>query len=188
MLNSISDRINIINDIKEGVIIISVIEKNPSISAQITKVTEQVLQTWIIEHKAQNAKSQYDFIAKQFEAKQKEFFSIQNQLAGYMDRNQNILSSSYLIQLQRLQAEFDLVNAVYSELAKQKEQAAIQLSKDTPTFSILNPVKVPMEKTGPKRSIYVLGAFFIGFILSGIWILIKKPIQKFLRGLENYSN
>jgi uncharacterized protein involved in exopolysaccharide biosynthesis len=71
-------------------------------------------------------------------------------------------------------------------MAKQKEQAAIQLSKDTPTFSVLDPVKVPKEKTGPKRSLYILGAFFIGLISSAGWALSRKPIQEFLKGLQEF--
>jgi uncharacterized protein involved in exopolysaccharide biosynthesis len=180
-------KISIANDKKEGFVSLTVIEGDPVIAAQVAKVTEEVLQDWIIEHKIKNAKSQYDFIEKQFEAKQKEFFSIQDQLASYMDRNQNILSATYLTRLERLQAEFNLVNTVYTELAKQKEQAAIQLSKDTPTFSMLDPVKVPKEKTSPKKSIYVLGAFFIGLILSAGWFLAIRPFQEFIKGLHNSS-
>ena len=166
LLGAVSGKVSIVNDKKEGIITISVVETDPIIAAQVTKVTENVLQDWISEHKMKNAKSQYDFISKQFEVKQKEFFSIQDQLAGYMDRNQNVLSATYLTRLERLQAEFDLVNTVYSELAKQKEQAAIQLSKDTPTFSVLDPVKVPKQKTGPRKNLFVFGAFFSGIILS----------------------
>ena len=187
LLNAVSGKVSIVNDKKEGIITISVIESDPIIAAQVTKVTEEVLQDWISEHKIKNAKAQYDFIAKQFEAKQKEFFSIQDQLAGYMDRNQNVLSASYLTRLERLQAEFDLINTVYSELAKQKEQAAIQLSKDTPTFSILDPVKVPRQKTGPNKSNYILIAFFIGIIFSASWFLIKNPVKIFFKSMHSKS-
>jgi uncharacterized protein involved in exopolysaccharide biosynthesis len=182
--NAVSDKVKIVTDKKEGVVTITVVESDPIVAAEVAKVTEEVLQDWIIEHKIKNAKAQYDFIAKQFESKQKEFFSIQDQLAGYMDRNQNVLSATYLTRLERLQAEFNLVNTVYSELAKQKEQAAIQLSKDTPTFSVLDPVKVPKEKTGPKKSIYVLGAFFVGLILAAGWSMAKKPILEFINGIK----
>lgn len=182
--NNIAGKVKIDTDKKEGVVSLTVIEGDPMVAAQVAKVTEYVLQDWIIDHKIKNAKAQYDFIEKQFEAKQKEFFSIQDQLASYMDRNQNVLSATYLTRLERLQAEFDLVNTVYSELAKQKEQAAIQLSKDTPTFSILNPVKVPKEKTGPKKSNYVMGAFFLGLIFSAGWFLALKPVQEFLKGMQ----
>jgi uncharacterized protein involved in exopolysaccharide biosynthesis len=181
---ALEGKVTLTADKKEGVVSISVVEVDPLVAAQVAQVTESALQDWIIEHKIKNAKAQYDFIKKQFEEKQKEFFSIQDQLAGYMDRNQNVLSATYLTRLERLQAEFDLINTVYSELAKQKEQAAIQLSKDTPTFSVLDPVKVPKEKTGPKKSIYILASFFIGFIFSSGWFLARKPIQDFYQGIQ----
>lgn len=185
--NAVSGKVKIDTDKKEGVVTITVVEGDPIVAAEVAKVTEEVLQDWIIEHKVKNAKAQYDFIANQFEAKQKEFFSIQDQLAGYMDRNQNVLSATYLTRLERLQAEFDLINTVYSELAKQKEQAAIQLSKDTPTFSVLDPVKVPKEKSAPKKSIYVLGSFFVGLIFSAGWFLAYNPVQEFLKGIRYNS-
>jgi capsular polysaccharide biosynthesis protein len=177
--------VSIANDKKEGIVSLTVVEGNPLVAAQVVQVTEQILQDWIIEYKIKKAKAQYDFIEKQFETKQNEFFSIQDQLSNYTDRNQNVLAASYLTRLDRLQAEFDLVNTVYSELAKQKEQAAIQLSMDTPTFSILDPVKVPKVKTGPKRSIYVLGAFFSGLVLSAGWFLGSKLVQGFFRGMQD---
>jgi uncharacterized protein involved in exopolysaccharide biosynthesis len=182
--NTVAGIVSIANDKKEGIVSLTVVEGNPMIAAQIAQVTESALQDWIIEYKIKNAKAQYDFIEKQFETKQKEFFSIQEQLANYTDRNQNVLAASYLTRLDRLQAEFDLVNTVYSELAKQKEQAAIQLSKDTPTFSVLDPVKVPKEKTGPKKSLFILGAFFIGLIGGAGWALGRKPVEDFFKGLK----
>lgn len=182
--NALAGIVSITNDKKEGIVSLTVEEGNPMIAAQLAQVTESALQDWIIEYKIKNAKAQYDFIEKQFEEKQKEFYSIQEQLANYTDRNQNVLAASYLTRLDRLQAEFDLVNTVYSELAKQKEQAVIQLSKDTPTFSVLDPVQVPKEKTGPKKSIYILGAFFIGLIGGAGWALGRRPVEDFLKGLK----
>ena len=187
LLSAISGKVSILNDKKEGVITISVVEGDPIIAAQVTKVTEIVLQEWISDHKKKNAKAQYDFIAKQFEEKQKEFFSIQNQLANYMDRNQNVLAATYLTQLERIQAEFDLVNTVYSELAKQKEQAAIQLSQATPTFSVLDPVKIPKKRTGPNKRMYIFVSSFIGLVLSSCWFLIKKPLHEFLEDIRTSS-
>lgn len=187
LLNNLSGKINITIDKKDGVVSISTSEADPYVAAQLTNVTEKVLQDWISNHRMKNSKAQYDFIEKQFKAKQKEFFAIQGELAEYMDRNQNVLSASYLIRLNRLQAEFDLVNSVYSELAKQKEQAAIQLSKDTPTFSVLNPVKIPMQKTGPNTKLYVVGAFFAGIIISGVWYVVQKPAKNFFKSIQSHD-
>jgi hypothetical protein len=186
--NSLAGKINLFNDKKEGFVRISVVEGDPIIAAQVAKITEEILQDWIIEYKIKNAKAQYEFIEKQFDAKQKEFYSIQEQLANYTDRNQNVLAASYLTRLDRLQSEFDLIQAVYLELAKQKEQAAIQLSKDTPTFSILDPVKVPKEKTGPKKSTYFIGYFFLGLFGMIIWALLIKPIKGFLGSFQDLNS
>jgi uncharacterized protein involved in exopolysaccharide biosynthesis len=185
--NAVAEKVSISNDKKEGIVSLTVVEKNPLVAAQVAQVTEQILQDWIIEYKIKNAKAQFDFIEKQFEAKQKEFFSIQEQLANYTDRNQNVLAASYLTRLDRLQAEFDLVNTVYSELAKQKEQAAIQLSKDTPTFSVLDPVRVPKEKTGPKKSLFIFGTCFIGLIGGAAWVFGRKPVEDFFKVLKETS-
>jgi capsular polysaccharide biosynthesis protein len=185
--NALAGIVTITNDLKLGIVSLTVVERDPSITAQMAQVIEQILQDWILEYKIKNAKTQYDFIAKQFEIKQKEFYMIQEQLANYTDRNQNVLGASYLTRLDRLQAEFDLVNTVYSELAKQKEQAAIQLSKDTPTFSVLDPVKVPKEKTGPKKSLYMLGGFFLGLISGVVWAIGYKPVRDFLKGIKETS-
>jgi uncharacterized protein involved in exopolysaccharide biosynthesis len=169
LLNAVSGKVRIENDKKEGLITISVVENDPVIAAQVTLVTEKVLQDWISEHKMKNSKAQYDFIVNQFDKKQKEFFLIQDQLASFMDRNQNVLSASYLTRLERLQSEFELIKAVYTELGKQKEQASIQLSKDTPTFSVLDPVKIPMGKTGPSKIKFISIGAFLGVVFSLVW-------------------
>jgi uncharacterized protein involved in exopolysaccharide biosynthesis len=185
--NSLEGKIKLIFDENEGFVSLSVEEGDPLIAAQVAKLTEKVLQDWIIENKIKNAKAQYDFIENQFQEKQKEFFSIQEELANYMDRNQNVLSATYLTRLNRIQAEYDLVNTIYSELAKQKEQAAIQLSKETPTFTILNPVEIPKEKTGPNKKVYFFGSFFAGLVGAALWYLVRKPIHEFLNGLKEMS-
>jgi LPS O-antigen subunit length determinant protein (WzzB/FepE family) len=45
----------------------------------------------------------------------------------------------------------------------------------------LDPVKVPLTKTGPKRSLFILGAFLTGLIFSAIWVLVSMPIKEFLK-------
>ena len=181
---SIQELISIESNKKEGYVTLTVVDGDPKVSAQVALATEAVLQDWIIDYKIKNAKAQYDFTERQFQLKQKEFFALQDELASFKDRNQNISSALFQNRLSRLEAEFSITNAVYTELAKQKEQAAIQLSKDTPTFSVIDPVAVPKEKTGPKKSLYLLGGFFLGFFLTAGYTLVKKPVTSFLSSLQ----
>jgi hypothetical protein len=66
---ALAGKISISNDKKEGVVSLTVTEGNPLIAAQVAKVTEEILQDWIIEHKVKNAKAQYDFIENTIEWK-----------------------------------------------------------------------------------------------------------------------
>jgi uncharacterized protein involved in exopolysaccharide biosynthesis len=181
---TIGGLISIESNKKEGYVTLTVVDGDPKVAAQVALATEAVLQDWIINYKIKNAKAQYDFTERQFQLKQKEFFALQDELASFKDRNQNISSALFQNRLSRIEAEFSITNAVYTELAKQKEQAAIQLSKDTPTFSVIDPVAVPKEKTGPKKSIYLLGGFFLGFFIIAGYTLVKKPVTSFLTSLQ----
>ena len=70
---------------------------------------------------------------------------------------------------QELSDAYNLASQVYQSLAEQKEQAEIAVKKDTPAFSIIEPVKVPIEKSAPKRSIImVISVFLGGFIGIGL--------------------
>jgi hypothetical protein len=175
---SLVGKINFGNDI-EGFVAIKVIENNPFVAVQIALITQTLLQDWISEFKIKKAKNNYSFISKQFETKERDFFSKQEELASYIDRNQNVLSATYSTRLSRLQAEFNLINTVYSQLAQQKEQAAIQLIMDTPTFTIIDPIKFPREKSSPNRKMYVFLGFLIGLFSASIWVFLKKPILLF---------
>jgi hypothetical protein len=186
LLGTVSSNVSISYDKKEGVISISGTERDPIIAMQLTKATEKVLLAWINEFKVKNAKKQFDFINKLFLEKEKEHVLKQNQLATFIDQNRNVVSNTYLIKLNRLQSEFDLINQVYLELAKQKEQAAIQLSKETPTFIFLDPVKLPRENSGIRKRVYVMSSFFAGFILSIFWIIIQKPVVEFFKKAQSY--
>lgn len=183
----LNDKINIGIDKKEGVVSLSVIDSSPSVAAQVAQTTEKLLQDWIIEHKVKNARIQYEFIDKQYKLKQLELYEIQDKISSYMDRNQNVISAKFETRINRLEAEYNMINSVYIELAKQKEQAAIQLSRDTPTFSVLDPVNIPKEKTGPKISLYILGSFFMGIILSVSWVLLRNPVYDFFKDLNKVN-
>ena len=177
LIKYLENLVSIETNEKEGYISLSIVDNNPLIAAQIAKATELALQKRIIDYKIENARSLYEFTSEQFNAKQKEFYALQDELAEFTDRNRNISSAQFQNQKLRLEAQYSIVNAVYTELAKQKEQAAIQVSKDTPIFSVIDPVVVPKEKTSPKRGLLLVIYTFLGVVLSIGYVLVKEPFR-----------
>ena len=177
LIKYLENLVSIETNEKEGYISLSIVDNNPLIAAQIAKATELALQKRIIDYKIENARSLYEFTSEQFNAKQREFYALQDELAEFTDRNRNISSAQFQNQMQRIEAQYSIVNAVYTELAKQKEQAAIQVSKDTPIFSVIDPVVVPKEKTSPKRGLLLVIYTFLGVVLSIGYVLVKEPFK-----------
>jgi uncharacterized protein involved in exopolysaccharide biosynthesis len=176
LYKSLEEVITVESSLEEGFVSLSVTDSDPMIAAQVAKATEVALQQRIINYKIESSKSLYDFVTAQFLEKQKEVYSTQNKLAYYKDRSRNFFTAQISVEGQRLESEFGVANAVYLELAKQKEQASIQLKKDTPIFAVLEPVVVPKEKSAPKRGLMLAIFTFLGLVLSSGYILFREPI------------
>jgi uncharacterized protein involved in exopolysaccharide biosynthesis len=102
----------------------------------------------------------------------------------FKDSNINIIDSRFVNKLNSLESELEIVNVVYQELNKQLEQSKLQVSRDTPVFSIIKSVTIPNTRSAPKRSLMVVIYTFIGFIIGCGYILIKNPLLKIIREIK----
>ena len=137
-----------------------------------------MLQEQVIAYKLEKLNDNLLFTQKQYSQKQKEFEGLQDRLALFKDRNQNIASSRFQSQLQRLQSEYDIALSVVQELAKQLETTKLQVNRDTPIFTVIEPVVVPHEREQPKRILIALIWAFLGGILSCAWVLVREPVKE----------
>ena len=161
---------------KEGFVEISFSDSDPFIAAQITNSAQSLLQRKIISQRTEFSLAQYKYTSQQYELKKQEFRAIQKEVAVFKDRNSAIGNAQFQTKLQQLEAEYSIINAVYTELAKNLEQTKLQINKDTPIFSVLNPVIVPYEKSAPKRLLLIVIYSFLGLVIGMGYILIKEPL------------
>lgn len=181
----LSKNISISVNQKEGFITLSSTDQNKNISAQIAYTAQNLLQEQIISFKNQSSKEVLDFSLKQFEEKKILYEKLQDQTAIFNDKNQNIASSLFQNKLSRLQNELNISQSIVQQLASQVEQAKLQVNKDTPVFTIIKPVTVPMERSFPNRRFYVIIFTFCGFILSIAYVLSRKSIHDFISILKS---
>jgi uncharacterized protein involved in exopolysaccharide biosynthesis len=172
-------------DDQEGLVSISVELSDRMVAAQLAQAATDLLQSNIIAFKSQSARNNLDFIKRQFESKRQEFEQIQDSIAVFKDQNLNITSSLYQNQLTRLESQFTITSSVFQELAGQVEQAKIQVNKDTPIFTIIEPVSVPLERSKPKRTMMVIIWTFLGGVFSVGWVLVKSPVQEIIKELRS---
>lgn len=182
----IIDKIITINiNQKDGFISLLSILPVAEYSANLTINAKEILQEIIIDNKIESANQNLIFSQRQLEEKKLIFDEIQAKLAYFSDSNLNSVNSFVINERDKLEAEFQIINAVVTELSKQVEQAKLQVSKDTPVFSTIKEAVIPVEKTSPKRTQIVLIFGFIGLIISIISVLIFQPLKKILLEIQS---
>ena len=170
---------------KERFVTLSASMEDPLVSAIIAKGAQEILQKNIINYKIKSASEQLEFNQKQLDLKKIEFDSLQNKLALFKDSNLNIVDSRFQNKLSGLESEFNIVSAVYQEVSKQLEQSKLQVSRDTPVFSVIKKVTIPNQRSAPKRSLTVVIYSFIGFILGCGFVLIKTPFLQIIKEIKS---
>ena len=155
----------------EGVVELTFSAYNSLMAAEMAQAAESLLQQEVINYKIQNATVQLKFTEARYEERKKEFEQTQQNLANFRDRNQNIISASLLNYEQKLQAEYDFSFSIYTELAKQLEQAKMQVAKDTPVFSVIQNVTIPIQKSSPNRPLIL-----VGFSMFGVFVALATSL------------
>ena len=135
-------------------------------AAEMAQKAQSLLQQAITEFKVKKAQEQLTFIEARYAEKEKEFNTKQKALANFQDSNRALSTSVAQTQLQQLQAESDLAFSVLTELAKQLETQKIQVKEDTPVFTVIEPVSIPVQKAKPKRSLILVIWTFLGGIVG----------------------
>ena len=170
LFNLIGEIISISVDQNDGFITILANMPNSEYAANTCINAREILQKTVIDNRISSAKQKLEYSEKQLSEKRIEFEEVQNKLAYFNDSNLNIVTSSVINERDKLEAEFQIINAVMIELSKQVEQRKLQVSEDTPVFSIIKEASMPVIRSSPKRTQMVLIFGFIGLVLSLIHI------------------
>ncbi len=186
LVESFRDRMVINVDTESGVIMVRVEMPDPIAAAQLTANIVDLLTNEITEYKIEKVRNNLEFIESSYNDAKKEFEAIQVELAEATDRNKNMSSAKAEIELKRLQHEFDVAFEVYKGLATQVEQAKIKLKEEMPVFTILEPVKIPVAKSKPRRTLMVVIFGAMGFLLSVSIIFVQFMIKD--SGILNSQN
>ena len=170
---------------KEGFITISFTDNNKNVAAQITQISQNLLQEKIIEFKNKSSKEMLDFATKQYSDKKESYEKLQDERAVFVDKNINISSSLFQNKLSRLESEVNISESIVQQLASQVEQAKLQVNKDTPVFTTIKPVTIPFERSAPKRSLIVIIFAFMGLVFSSGFVLVKEPVKEILKSIRS---
>ena len=160
-------------DKKSGIVTVAAVEPDPVVAATVARLSLEYLTDYITTYRTEKARMQVQFLTEQVAESRRKYQSSEYALSSYRDKNRNLFLNTAKIEEQRLQADYLLTQSVYNELSKQLEQAKIKVQEETPVFKVLEPAMVPLRKSGPKRTIIVLGFGVLGGILGLTYALFR---------------
>jgi capsule polysaccharide export protein KpsE/RkpR len=180
LLEKYRDRISVDVDTKTGILTLSTEMPDAVALRRIAQLSIDLLTNYVTDYKVSKAKENLDFIHEQYDEAKLEFEKTQEALGLFNDRNRNVVTALAQAESQRLQNEYNLAFEVYKGLATQLEQAKIKVKEETPVFTVLEPVKVPVEKNKPRGLILVPFSIIIGLIVGMIYVMTRKWMKSLI--------
>ncbi len=177
VLESLSQCISLSMDKKEGYLTLSVIGSEPLQTAELALKAQQLLQEEVTRLGTEKAQSELEYIQARYEEIKAEAESYQTALAAATDRSQDLASNRSRIARDRIQSKYTLANSIYNDMARQLEMAKMQVKKDTPVYTILQPVVVPSKPSNSRAKTLAMW-IFMGIVVGCGIVMVKMYYPK----------
>lgn len=190
MMKSMGQLLSLTVDKKEGYITLVANGSEPVQTAELALKAQQLLQDEITRFRTEKSQSELDYIQARYDEAKEEADRYQVALASATDRSQYVTTTTAGVGKARLQSKYNVSNTVFMELAKQLEQAKMKVKKDTPSFSIIQPVTLPTQPSNSRAKTLIVWLFLgivvgCGIVLArGYWPKVKTMLKKSEDGNE----
>lgn len=176
-MKAIAQSVTLAVDKKEGYITLSVTGSEPIQTAELAMAAQQLLQKEVTRFRTEKAQDNLDYIQARYDEIKAETEALQSQLASVRDRSQQMSTSKARIEQERIQTKYNVASSIYGEMAKQLEQAKMQVKRDTPVLTVIQPVTVPVQPSNSRAKTLVVWTF-LGFVLGCGWVIGKSYLPK----------
>ncbi|TLX73961.1 lipopolysaccharide biosynthesis protein [Labilibacter sediminis] len=164
IFNEFEDIVKVNYNNKTGIVTINAEYEEPLVVAQMVDAAVEILQKYVTEFKTKQVRQNLNFIQERYKEKEAEYTDKQKALFQYRDKHRNLVTERIDFEHQKLSDDYEIVSSVFKKMAQQVEQAKIAVSEKTPSFSIIEPAKIPIEKSGTRKLVVLI----IWGILGGI--------------------
>lgn len=161
-------------DDKNGIITLESEMEDPVVAAIVVDASKRYLVNYVEDYRTSKTTEQLVFLQKRVSESRNRQQSAEYALQSYRDRNRGAFLNVARIEEQRLQSDFTLAQSIYADLVVKLEQAKIKVKEEKPVFKVLEPSKVPMDKSSPKRFVIAFIFAVIGAVVSLIYIVFFK--------------
>lgn len=177
LMTAIGNAVSLAVDKKEGLLTLSVTGSEPIQTAELALKAQQLLQAEITRFRTEKAEAELEYVQARYKEVKAEADHYQNLLASVTDRSQSMTTTRSRVEMERVRSKYTVANSIYLEMAKQLEQSKMQVKRDTPAFTIVQPVAVPTKPSNSRAKTLIVWTF-LGFVLGCGIVLLKGYLPK----------
>ncbi|MEQ9468770.1 MAG: hypothetical protein RLN88_15275 [Ekhidna sp.] len=174
LILNIKDRILVETDTETGIMMILVDMPSPEIAAQVNKKCLQRIEAFVEEYRLGNTKGKIEYLQTQLKDAENKLNKELEILSELKDSNKAVIASDYLLRLEGQQAKYNFAFSIYAGIQQQIEQAKLSLLEEKIVIDLLEPAKVPNEKSAPRRTLIVIAFCFLGGFVGIVAIYLRK--------------
>jgi len=160
-------------DEETGVITLNSEFPDPQAAAEIGQAGIKLLKEYMRNYRTRKATKDLEFVEEQVAEAKRNFEQAQQNLAEFQDSNLNLATAKAETRRQQLQSQYDLAFNLYNNLNKHLQQAKMQVQEQTPVFSVLQPVSVPLNDNMSGLLVLIVSGI-LGVIIALGWVLVKS--------------
>ncbi len=174
LLDAIDRRVTARFETRSGIIAISARMPDALSAATVAQVTMDYLTRYVTGYRTGKARQDLNFYTQRLSEAKKRYQMAQRTLFDYNDQHKSLILQAATIERQRLTDELNIAQPIYVELARQYEQARLNVQQQIPVFTVLESPTVPPERASPKRML-VVGVFTLfGIAVVAVWAVLHQ--------------
>jgi uncharacterized protein involved in exopolysaccharide biosynthesis len=179
-LKSISDKISAAVDKETGLMTISVTAGGPQVASSLAESFLDHFTIRVRQIRTEKVRERLEFVEGRFQEAGHELETAEEQLAQFLERNQNPTTASLQFRRDRLRRQVSFKEQLYSELQSQLTQTRLDLQRQQPVVTVVEQPVPPMNRSAPKRTLVVL----LSLILGGFFGIGGAFVKALLRNAE----
>lgn len=184
-LKSIEGKISVSVNNESGLMSIAVTAGDPRLAADLVESFVDHLSSRIREIRTKKIQERLAFIEQRFRTAKRELEAAEDQLAQFLERNQNPTTATLQFQRDRLQRQVSFKEQLYSEIQSQLTKTRLELQRRQPVLTVVEKPVPPLERSWPARTLIVLVSLFFGLAL-GIGIALVQVLINLQGRKEEY--
>ena len=164
VLRSLRDELDVSLDSKTNVLTVSLLTKEPQLSADIVNAIAHELDVFSRTKRTTNASAQRKWIEGRLTEVKADLENSEIALKDFRENNRRVVDSPDLLLKQgRFIREVEISSALFAELKKQYEVAKIEEIKNIPIVNVMDAGRPAAKNEKPKKAIIAVVFFLLSF-------------------------